>query len=166
LKELKIKMNVRIKTPKDVELLCELIAQGYERRKKDYETRRLEIIYSGGGSFADHVSSRSIGNISDQTERKAERLEELERGLDGKFLKAVEQSLMKIGTDVRRDLRERLRKAVLLNCENGREYPYEVLNIDEFSRRDFYRRRKAFVRGIGVELGLVGERGNKNKGGS
>jgi hypothetical protein len=30
-----------------------------------------------------------------------------------------------------------------------------VLGIDEFSRRDFYRRRKRFIAGIAAQLGLT-----------
>ena len=142
--------------PKDVTALCEQIVRGHERRKKDYENKRLDIIYARSSGFENAIGgSKSAGNWSDSSFAKAERLEKLESCLDAKFIRAVEQSLLGLGEDVSRDSRERLRKAVMLNCENGREYPYEVLNIDEFSRRDFYRRRKSFIVGIGATLGLI-----------
>ena len=146
----------RVTVPKDVAALCEQIAKGYERRKKAYEERRLDIIYSTGSTFADPIGgSRSPRSFSDPCANKAERLEKLERSLDAKFITAVEQSLMNTGTDVSRDSRERLRKAILLNCESGREHPYEFLGIDEFSRRDFYRRKERFITGIAVALGII-----------
>ncbi|MCL1788846.1 MAG: hypothetical protein FWG33_00635 [Oscillospiraceae bacterium] len=148
----------KISISKDTEALCELIARGHERRKKAFENKRLDIIYSHSSGFEGAVGgSKSAGTISDPSAVKAERLERLETSLDAKFLKAVEQSLVLLGADVSRESREKLRKAVLLNCENGREYPYELLNIDEFSRRGFYRRRKMFITGIGIALGLADE---------
>jgi len=145
------------KTPDDVVSLCEGIARGYNRRKKDYENRRLDIVYAGSVStaFCDLVGGAKGNATSDPVARKAERLEKLENSLDARFIHAVEQSLAHVGADVTRELREKLRRAVMLNCENGRDFPYELLNIDEFSRRDFYRRRRAFVEGIGAVLGLV-----------
>ncbi|MCL1903184.1 MAG: hypothetical protein FWF94_02055 [Oscillospiraceae bacterium] len=148
--------TTKLSVPKDVTALCEDIARGYERRKKDYENKRIDIIYSHSSGFEGAVGgSRSAGNTSDPSAAKAERLMRLEKSLDAQFLKAVEQSLMMLGTDISRDSRERLRKAVILNCENGREYPFEYLGIDEFSRREFYRRRKSFIIGIGAILGLI-----------
>jgi len=146
----------RITPPKDVVAMCEQIVRGYDRRKKEYERSRVDIVYRrASGGMTDFIAERNASNISDPTERKAEQLERLEDSLDVKFMRAVEQSLLMLGTDVSRDSRERLCKAVLLNCENGREYPYEMLNIDEFSRRDFYRRKKRFIMGVGVVLGVI-----------
>ncbi|MCL2755352.1 MAG: hypothetical protein FWD35_06530 [Oscillospiraceae bacterium] len=150
-----MKTSAKIKTPDDVVSLCEGIARGYNRRKKDHESKRLDIIYSGATAFSDHVGGARGNATSDPVARKAERLEALESCLDAQFIGAVEQSLTRVGADVPRELREKLRRAVMLNCESGREFPFEILNIDEFSRRDFYRRRKAFIMGIGEVLGLV-----------
>jgi len=138
--------------PKDVMKICEEIIRGYERRKRAYEQRRMDIVYYRGGGF---MGTGRNPNTHDVVAEKTERLEKLERGLDAKFLRAVEQSLSEVGEDVAAEPRERLRKAVLLNCESGRDYPYEMLNIDEFSRRDFYRRRQKFIAGVAEILGLT-----------
>jgi hypothetical protein len=152
-------MTAKIKMSKDTEAVCESIAKGYDRRKREYNSRRKNIIYEGGGfDYSNHIGSAGSAkgtHIADPSARKAERLEALENSLDVKFLRAVEQSLAMSGSDVADDSRTRLHNALLLNCESGRSYPYELLNIDEFSRRDFYRRRKRFIRGIGVILGLA-----------
>ena len=144
------------KIPKDVQAICEQLAKGYERRRKDYQNRRNDIIYSGGVSYADMVGGSRGNGTTDTVASKTERLENLEACIDVKLMRAVEQSLSATGADVPRNLRERLHKAIMLNVESGKDYPYELLNIDEFSRSEFYRRRKGFVRGIGVELGLWG----------
>jgi len=137
--------------PKDVIRLCEEIVRGYERRKHAYEQRRLDIVYYRGGGF----SAGRNPNMSDTVADKTERLEKLEESMDVKFIRAVEQSLAAVGDDVVYESRERLRKAILLNCENGRDYPYEMLDADEFSRRDFYRRRQKFIIGVAAALGLA-----------
>ena len=142
--------------PEYVAVLCEQIVKGHEKRKKDYESKRTDIIYSHSSGFDEAVgASRGVGHISNSCATKAERLEQLEDSLNAQFLRAVEQSLVSLGDDVPRDSREKLRKAVLLNCESGREFPFEILGIDEFSRRDFYRRRKRFILGVGAALGLT-----------
>ncbi|MCL2070756.1 MAG: hypothetical protein FWH07_00785 [Oscillospiraceae bacterium] len=147
--------SAKIRIPKDVTALCEQVAKGYERRKKDYENRRMDIIYSHTSGFEGAVGGARGNSVSDPSAAKAERLEKLEESLDAKFVRAVERAIISLGADVARDSREKLRKAVLLNCENGHEYPYEILGIDEFSRREFYRRRKSFIVEIGAELGLL-----------
>ncbi|MDR0223181.1 MAG: hypothetical protein LBI38_06590 [Oscillospiraceae bacterium] len=145
-------MRKKTTPPKDVMRLCEEIAKGHERRKKAYERKRLDIIYSTGGGF---VELGRNSDISDPVAKKTERLENLEKGLDAKFIRAVEQSLSASGTDVSWESREKLRKALMLNCESGRDYPYELLGIDEFSRRDFYRRKGRFIAEIASALGLA-----------
>ena len=150
-------MMNKIEIPKDVTVLCEQVAKGYERRKKDYERRRADIMFrAGSGCFSEFVgASRSTGSTSDPTAVKAERLESLDNSLDVKLIRAVDEALYLITTGVMRDYREKLCKAILLNCEDGREFPFEVLGLDGFSRAEFYRRKKRFIAGIGVVLGLV-----------
>jgi hypothetical protein len=140
--------------PKDVLALCEEIAKGYQRRKKDFENKRYDVIYFAGKQ-ADYVGGARGNSASDPVARKAERLEALENSLDAVFLRAVEKSFVAIGADVTREMREKLRKAIILNCEDGRKFPYDRLDVSEFTKSDFYRRRKNFVVGIGANLGLV-----------
>jgi len=147
-------MTNKNSVPKDVMAMCEEVVRGYERRKKVYENRRLDIIYRGGGAMSDYIGGTKSTGVSDTTATKSERLEALEDSLDVRLMRAVEQSLSAVGSDVSRDSRERLRRAFLLNCENGREFPYELLNVDEFSRTDFYRRKKRFIAGVSEVLGL------------
>jgi len=140
--------------PKDVLRICEEIVKGYGRRKRNFEQRRLDIVYycRGGSGFA-RVGGGS--GVSNPVAEKNERLEKLDASLDALFIKAVEQSLVEVGDDVAREPRERLRKAILLNCEDGYEFPYEMLDVGEFSRRDFYRRRKKFICSVAAALGLT-----------
>ena len=144
---------MKFNTPKYLMKLCEEIAKGYEMHKTVYEQKRMDIIYSTYSGEA--VISRSPNrNTSSAIESKAERLEKLEGSVNARLVRAVEQALTAVGADVADESRRKLRKAILLNIESGREFPYEELNIDEFSRRDFYRRRGRFIEGIAAGLGL------------
>ncbi|MCL1881095.1 MAG: hypothetical protein FWF76_02845 [Oscillospiraceae bacterium] len=148
-------MNHNKKLPTDIISLCEDIAKGYNRRRKDYENRRLDIMYHSGARFENYTGGAKGIAVSNPVARKVERLERLESGLDYKFIKAVENSLSKAGSDLPNDCRKRLTNALMLNSENGKDFPYEKLGLDEFSRRDFYRRRKKFIIGIGAFLGIL-----------
>jgi hypothetical protein len=150
----KIMLN-KLKVPKDVTALCEQVAKGYERRKKSYEQQRMDIIYRQPSGGADFVGGHTPGRNGNPTAFKAERLLKLENGLDMQMIRAVDEALLMTGTDVSRDSREKLRKALLLNCEDGKEFPFEVLGLDGFSRSEFYRRKRMFIAGIGAALGLV-----------
>jgi len=150
------KMN-KNKTPKDVTALCEQVIRGYDRRRKDYHNKRDDIIYSCGVNYSGIVGGARGNDKSDPTERKAERLQKLEDSLDFRLMRAVEQSLLSTGTDVSESAQRKLHNAIMLNIENGKEYTYELLNIDEFSRSDFYRRKRKFIKGVGLELGLIEE---------
>ncbi|MCL2634709.1 MAG: hypothetical protein FWD34_09385 [Oscillospiraceae bacterium] len=143
---------MKIKLPPDVQRICEEVIRGYERRREDYEQKRLDIIYTVSGN---NVEFSPNNNISAPTQAKAERLEKLENSMNVRFVRAVEQSLAVLGSDLPRDSRERLRTAVILNIENNKEYPYEVLGIDDFSRREFYRRRSQLIQGVAMYLGLI-----------
>lgn len=87
--------------------------------------------------------SRPEGS-SKQATRERERME------------AVEQALMAVGADIpSEDVREQLRRAILLNVESGRAYPYERLNLGAVSRPDFYRRKDRFLADIAAYLGML-----------
>ncbi|MCL1866426.1 MAG: hypothetical protein FWF82_03345 [Oscillospiraceae bacterium] len=142
---------------KDTMALCEEIVKGHVRRQKALENKRADIIHAGGSvSYSEHVGGSRGNAVSDPTAKKTEKLEKLENGLDALFIRVVEETLADTGKDVVRDSRDKLRKAIMLNCENGRAFPYEMLGIDEFSRSEFYRRRKVFITQVAQRLGLAG----------
>lgn len=120
------------------------IVRGYEQRRCNYNQMRGEILgrmVAGAGDGAPHGTG-----ISDQTAQKAEQIDRLERYPEVKKMRAVEYAERQIGQDVlNQDARERLRKAIVQNCKSGRRYPFERLAVDEFSRRDFYRRKDKFL---------------------
>ena len=71
-------------------------------------------------------------------------------------MEAVEQALVSVGADIQaEEAREQLRKAILLNIESGRAYPYERLGVEGVSRPDFYRRKDRFLADIAAYLGML-----------
>ena len=88
------------------------------------------------------------------TEDKQMMLEALEHTQSFKQMRAVEHAKARVGADLPEMLKDALQDALILNCQNGRRYPYERLFLVGISRSDFYRQRDAFFRSIADELGL------------
>jgi hypothetical protein len=51
-------------------------------------------------------------------------------------------------------IQDALQDAIMLNCMNGRKYPFERLYVVGLGRSEFYRIRDAFFRSIAEEIGL------------
>lgn len=121
--------------PDDVKQVSLWIIRGYDRRVKWYKEQRA-------------VAASAVK--PEKAAQKLERSEEVKR------MKAVEQATVCIATDVRSDkLRISIRKAILLNCRSGRQYPYERLGELGISRSEFYRRKDEFLRTVAELLGMV-----------
>ena len=83
-------------------------------------------------------------------------LERLEHSPDARRVAAVDKAKLLIGEDLQDgELRRKLTNAILLNCESGRNYPFEILGVDGLSRMDFYRRRNRFLQTVAENFGLV-----------
>lgn len=113
--------------PEDVKQICVWLARGYDKR-----LARTQAAQRGGRPAAKRLA------------RERERLE------------AVEQALILATAGIEADeIREKLRRAIMLNVESGHRYPYEQLGMDGISRSDFYRRKTLFLQGIAAHLGLM-----------
>lgn len=150
----------------DIKQTALWIYRGYNRRVKWYYQARKDIIESSPQSFSTYIDpahgdecrqyySHTNSN-NDAMASKVIRLGDLEANPEYKRMRSVEEAKLRIGCDVEsEEVRERLIRGVCLNCESGREYPYEYLNLPEFSRMDFYRRRDSFLRSIAEYLDLI-----------
>lgn len=70
--------------------------------------------------------------------------------------RAVQGAEQTIGLDIRNpELRQKLRRAMMLNISAGRKYPFERLGIDFVSKRDFFRRRDRFLLEVARRLELL-----------
>ena len=75
---------------------------------------------------------------------------------DLKRKRAVQSAEQTIGKDIRSpELRQQLRKGMMLNITSGRSYPFERLGLDFVSKRDFFRRRDRFLLEVAKRLELV-----------
>ena len=152
------------KLPWDVKQQCLWIVRGYERARREYLRARREILDAGGG---EHFTTATVNgeevrafmpsthNAGRNTENIALRLTALENTAAYKQMRAVEHARAKLGAELPEILADMLRDAIMLNCLNGRKYPFERLYLAGISRSDFYRVRDRFFREIADELGLI-----------
>lgn len=152
----------KLRLPRDIQQQCLWIVRGYERCKKEYNARRREILEAGGEHYTTYKVNGeerraylpSSHTASRTTEDKQMQLEGLERTLVFKQMRAVEHARDRVGAGLPEMLADLLREAIMLNCEDGRKYPFERLYIVGISRAGFYRYREAFFYDIANELGL------------
>lgn len=152
--------------PVDIKQECLWIVRGYRRRVRDYQAARREILLETpcryqtmmeeGTGQSIRVYLPSAGGVSRTTEDKLVRLDALEAQPETKRMRAVEWAKSRAGAEIaNEESRARLVQALLLNCESGRKFPFEKLNLSEFSRMDFYRRKAAFLADVATYLKLL-----------
>lgn len=111
--------------PDDVKRQCLAIVQGYDRRRKWY----LE-----------------------ELEKKTP---DLENNIKFKQNYAIDDAKMQIGIDIIDDLsRQKLIKAIIINCEEPRRYPHRYLDVG-ISEDKFYEERNKFLYNVAQYLQIV-----------
>lgn len=140
------------------------IVRGYKASLRRYMAARQDVILATPCSFGEYVSGgetrRQYFPHSSEAGRPVENmqqaLERLERSPDARRVAAVDKAKLLIGNDLQdEELRRKLTNAILLNCESGRNYPFEILGVDGLSRRDFYRRRNRFLQDVAEKFGII-----------
>lgn len=152
----------RRKLPWDVRQQCIWIVRGYDRQRREYMKMRREILDAGSAHFTTYrVNGEerraflpTAHNASRTTEDRQMQLEALEHTQAFRQMRAVEHARSAIGKDLPREMRDQLRDAIMLNCDDGRKYTFERLLIDGISRAEFYRARNDFLSVIAAELGI------------
>ena len=127
-------------------------ARGYETAVRAYRKERQLILNSSGGSLPGEGHSGNRWSGARATETKAGRLESLERAYWVREMHAVERARDRIGARLPDDMRDMLKKAIMLNCLFEKKYPFERLYVVGISRRTFYRYRAAFLEDIAAEI--------------
>lgn len=155
--------------PDDVKQNCLSLVRGYERRKREYEQKRMELMSSGSGNVItirdrDHPDDdqKSFGvllpgshNASRVTENIAERMIGLEEHPDTIRLRAVEYARDRIGIDLPESQRKKLVKAIFISCIQGKKCPFERLHVEGMERSSFYDRRMRFLIDIAKFMGMI-----------
>jgi len=125
---------------------------------------RQDVILATPCSFGEYVSGgetrRQYFPHSSETGRPVENmqqaLERLERSPDARRVAAVDKAKLLIGNDLQdEELRRKLTNAILLNCESGRNYPFEILGVDFLGRSNFYDRRTDFLADVAKIFGII-----------
>lgn len=153
----------RIKVlPDDVKASCLALVRGYERRRREYNDRRQEVLHCASDKVftikdadAPEDESRHIGvmiggshSASRTTEDIAIKLDGLESLPETRRMRAVEHALDLVGLDLCEKQRKDLRKAIFTSCVYGRKYPFERLHVVGMERSAFYDRRLKFLEEI------------------
>lgn len=151
--------------PYAIRQACLWIVRDYSRAEAEYREAREQILRGTPVRFKDKRDPRTgkytriylppVHDASRTTEDKAVQLNELNKRSDAVRLKAVSRARRRIGADLPDELRRKLQKAIMLSCENGREWPYERLDVPGIARSEFYERRAAFLTDIAVYLRLI-----------
>lgn len=158
-------MSKRAVLPNDLKQECIWIVRGYKRRVSAYMEARREIIDGTGCRYEtikDEKTGKYIrvypphGNMPGRaSEDKMQQLSAIEDWPETKKMRAVEHARIGAGPDLPHEMRQKLVDAILLNCENRREYPYEYLDVSGMGKTDFYERRTAFLVDIANFLGYI-----------
>lgn len=88
-------------------------------------------------------------------EDKARKLEEMEDWYIVRQMRAVERAKYLTGRDLPDQLRQKLVDGIVLNCESGRRYPYELLDVPTVGRNEFYHYRRDFLVTIAQLIKLI-----------
>ena len=140
------------------------IVRGYKASLRRYMAARQDVILATPCSFGEYVAGEETrrqyfphsSSVGRPVENMQQALEKLERCPDARRVAAVDKAKLLIGEDLQdEELRRKLTNAILLNCESGRNYPFEILGVDGLSRMDFYRRRNRFLKSVAEIFGLI-----------
>ena len=140
------------------------IVRGYKASLRRYMAARQDVILATPCSFGEYVSGGETrrqyfphsSDVGRPVENMQQALERLEQSPDARRVAAVDKAKLLIGEDLQdEELRRKLTNAILLNCESGRNYPFEILGVDGLSRRDFYRRRNRFLQTVAEKFGII-----------
>ena len=140
------------------------IVRGYKASLRRYMAARQDVILATPCSFGEYAVGGETcrqyfphsSEVGRPVENMQQALERLERCPDARRVAAVDKAKLLIGEDLQdEELRRKLTNAILLNCESGRNYPFEILGVDGLSRMDFYRRRNRFLKSVAEIFGLI-----------
>lgn len=146
--------------PDDIRRECLSIVAGYNRRLREYYTKRREIMDHSPQRFVEVGDEWVYPPSSHDAARTAENialaLEALERQYETKKMRAVEYARQRIGADLPdSDLKRRLVDAIMLNCRSGRKFPYACFDLTGIEKTNFYDRRGDFLTDIAKFLGMM-----------
>ena len=131
---------------------AQFVAKNYEQARRAYLQERAAILNSTNSSLMDTGRSRGQWAGGRAVEVRAARLESLERSAWVREMHAVEHARDRIGADLPEEMRKALQAAIMLNCANGKKYPFEHLYTIGITRRTFYRHRQRFLDDVASEL--------------
>ncbi len=159
--------TAKTKLPYGIKQQCLCYVRDYDRARREYLRLRREILDASNAHYVSYTAENPDGKPEDRrvylpgshgtgrpVENKQAELEKLENCPTVRQIRAVEHARAAIGNGLPDALADMIRDGIMLNCINGRKYPFERLYIVGICRSDFYRKRDQFFSDIAEELGL------------
>ncbi len=132
---------------------CIWIMRGYDRCRSEYLAARRDIMTMGAQSFDESgVKTSSDGR---SVEEVTAHLQALDNYPAFRQMFAVEHALDAVVENFPLTMRDRVKKALMLSCKDGRVCPFERLDVPGVSRSGFYRLRRHVLYNIAQELDLL-----------
>lgn len=136
--------------PRDVTQAALYLVRGQSARRQRYNSRWAAIMQKA--KTAPGVKdAEGLRALEAETEAALARLENLR---ETQIMRAVYAAADAVGADLPRPIREKLYAALWKNCEDGRRWRYEVLDVPSISRAEFYRRKRDFLRDVAEKCGI------------
>lgn len=152
------------KRSRDVLKAALYIVRGQTRREHKYKDAVEEILGGGGAQYTEYTNRAgekaraylpgAKGKTGNPTAAKVEAIDALERLGYVKTMRKVQGAYESIGGDLPEKMQADLKRAIALNCADGRRYTYERLNIGGIGRSDFYTRRGEFLADVAERCGI------------
>lgn len=146
-------MNEKYKLPLPVYQQVIWIVRGYDYCRAEYQRARSSIIDACGSS----QNEAGVRQTSDgrSVENVAARLEALENHPAFRQMRAVDEALNDVVETFPLTMREKIRTALMLSCQDGKQFPYERLDAPGMSKSTFYRLRRRALYNVAQELNLL-----------
>lgn len=162
-------MQTKYKLPKDIYSSVLWIIRGQARREMEYNEKYSDILNGGGAKYIRicsedkdwkkeewaYMTNSHNGNQS-TTEIKSMALLSLEQNPETEKMRAVQQVLINIGTDISNpELRRELQASILNNINNRRDYNYNRLNLPGISRDKFFSYKSKFIFDVAKRINFI-----------
>lgn len=132
---------------------CIWIVRSYEERMREYKAARKRILDGRGSPSGLGVKTTPSGRRS--TEEATALLAAVDQMPAVRQMRAVDAALDLAAESFPLDMRNKVRSALFLSCQDGKKYPFERLNVPAMSKSSFFRLRRYMLYQLADNLGLI-----------
>lgn len=161
-------MQNKYKLPPDVRRTVISLVQGYNRRKKELRKREDEICSVGSARYEtirhsdDWRDDERVylptgkGGVSSPVETQVLALMDLHKSFDYRCNQSIDEALKELQLDsYNKEFSEKVRKTIIISCEEGKNFKFYRSGIDGISKPTFYRLRSQFLYVLAKKLEYI-----------